>query len=188
MREIVDFFLDLYEMEKIKCSRSLWLEEATVGYPWLITFSDRSNLGFSAVVYIRWELEFRGWWSTIVVSKCKIGPKSRLTIPRMELNGAVINKRITEFTQLTFTRKFERIIHLIDSSTVLGYLHKEDQKLKPFEGVRVAKIQASGQMENGYLVDWAWIELTTEVGQLGKLLRLEDWRASWTQKEQLLVH
>ena len=72
---------------------------------------DGSNLGFNAVVYIRWELESGGWWSTIVVSKCKIGPKSRLTIPKMELNGAVINKRITEFVQMTLSRKFERVIH-----------------------------------------------------------------------------
>ena len=46
----------------------------------------------------------------------------------------------------------------MDSSTVLCYLHKEDQKLKPFEGVRVAEIQAAGKMENGVLQDWAWID------------------------------
>ena len=122
--EIKDFFLDLYELEKIEFSRSLCPEEATVGDPWLITFSDGSNLGFGAVVYIQWELKSGGWWSTIVVSKSKIGPKSHLMIPRMELNGAVINKRITEFVQTTLSRKFEKVIHLVDSSTVLSYLHK----------------------------------------------------------------
>ena len=133
-------------------------EETTVGLPWLITFSDGSVLGFGAVVYIWWELKSGGWWSTIVISKSKIGPKSCITIPRMELNGAVINKRLTEFVQSTLSRKFEKVIHLVDSSTVLGYLHKEDQKFKPFEGIRVAEIQAAGQMENGHLVDWAWID------------------------------
>ena len=79
-------------------------------------------------------------------------------IPRRELNGAVVNKRLTDFVQSAVTRKFERIIHLVDSSTVLGYLHKEDQRLKPYEGVRVAEIQAAGQIKDGLLQDWAWIE------------------------------
>merc|ERR1712237_256578 len=46
---------------------------------------------------------------------------------------------------------FGRVIHLVDSSTVLCYLHNEDQKLKPFEGVRVAEIQAAGKFEEGLL-------------------------------------
>ena len=69
------------------------------------------------------------------MSKGKIGPKSRITIPRMELNGAVVNKRLTDFVLQAMTTKFGKVIHLVDSSTVLGYLHKEDQNLKPFEGV-----------------------------------------------------
>ena len=93
-----------------------------------------------------------------MLSKGKIGPKSRLTIPQMELNGAVMNKRLAEFAEGAITRKFGRIIHLVDSSTVLCYLHKEDQKLKPFEGVRVVEIQAARKVENGILQEWAWID------------------------------
>ena len=89
----------------------------------------------------------------MVLSKCKIGLKSRISIPRMELNGAMINKRLKEFVDLTLTRKFERVIHLVDSSTVLGYLHKEDTRLKPYKGVWVAEIQAAGQTEGGLLKD-----------------------------------
>ena len=65
----------------------------------------------------------------------------------MELNGAVINKQLKEFVDLTLARKFERVINLVDSRTVLGYLHKEDARLNPYEGVRVTEIQATGQTE-----------------------------------------
>ena len=106
-------------------------------------------------MYIQWELASGGWWSTLVLSKCKIGPKSRISIPRMKLNGAVINKRLEEFVNLTLTTKFERVIHLVDSSTILGYLHKEDAKLKPYKGVRVMEIQAAGLIEGRLLKDWA---------------------------------
>ena len=56
------------------------------------------------------------------------------------------------------TSKFSRVIHLVDSSTVLGYLHKDDAKLKPYKGVRVAEVQAAGEFEEGRLKDWAWME------------------------------
>ena len=64
----------------------------------------------------------------------------------MELNGAVINQWLKEFVDLTLTRKFERVIHLVDSSTVLGYLHKEDARLKPYEGIPVAEIQVQDRL------------------------------------------
>ena len=60
---------------------------------------------FGGVVYIRWELAKGGYWSRIILSRGKIGPKSRLTIPRMELNGAVINKRLAEFAESVIKRK-----------------------------------------------------------------------------------
>ena len=54
--------------------------------------------------------------------------------------------------------RFQKVYHLVDSSTVLGYLHKPDSKLKPYEGIRVSEIQTSGTFVNGRLQDWAWVE------------------------------
>ena len=76
----------------------------------------------------------------------------------MELNGAVVNKRLADFVETTMTRRFKRVIHLVDSSTMLCYLHKEDQKLKPYEGVRVSEIQAAGEFKDGLLQDWSWVD------------------------------
>ena len=59
-----------------------------------------------------------------MLSRGKIGSKSRLTIPRMELNGAVVNKRLAEFAESAIMKKIGQTIHLVDSSTVLCYLHK----------------------------------------------------------------
>ena len=46
----------------------------------------------------------------------------------------------------------------MDSSTILGYVHKQDSKLKPFEGVRVSEIQTSGNFVQGRLENWSWVE------------------------------
>ena len=94
----------------------------------------------------------------LVTSKSKIAPKNRITIPRLELNGAVLAKRLKEFVTGTIDLEFENVFHMVDSNTVLGYIHKPDSKLKPFEGIRVSEIQTSGTFEKGRLRDWSWID------------------------------
>ena len=76
----------------------------------------------------------------------------------MELNRAVLAKRLREFIVSQVDIEFDNIFHLVDSSTILGYLHKQDSKLKPFEGIRVSEIQMSGEFLQGRLKNWSWVE------------------------------
>ena len=62
----------------------------------------------------------------MILSKSKIAPRSRITVPRLELNGAVLGKRLDDFIQSDLDLEFENIHHLVDSSTVLGYVHKAE--------------------------------------------------------------
>ena len=94
----------------------------------------------------------------MVMSKSKIAPRNRLSVPRLELNGAVLSKRLEEFLVSHLEQEFDNIYHLVDSSTVLGYVHKADSKLKPFEGIRVSEIQTAGQFIDGRLHNWSWVE------------------------------
>ena len=155
---MIEFFIQLFDLEGVEFLRSLWLREDTAGSPELVVFSDGSTLAFGTAVYIRWKLVSGGWWATLVMSKGKIAPKNRITVPRLELNGAVLAKRIREFLVEQLDVEFSRVYHLVDSSTVLGYVHKEDAKLKPYEGVRVSEIQTAGVFKYGRLLDWSWIE------------------------------
>ena len=154
----MDFFLELFELDTLTFPWSLWPAEETVGKPDLVCFSDGSISAFGTVVYIRWQLQTGGWWTALVVSKSKIAPKNRITIPRLELNGAVLAKRLREFVTGQLDMEFNNIYHLVDSSTILGYVHKQDSKLKPFEGVRVSEIQTSGNFVQGRLENWSWVE------------------------------
>ena len=159
VKEMVEFFIELFELENIVFPRSLLpKDQDVVGRPDLVIFSDGSVNAFGSVTYIRWQLKKGGWWSRIVLSKSKIAPKSRLTIPRLELNGAVMSKRLEDFVKGALEYDFQNVYHLVDSSTVLGYLHKQDSKLKPFEGIRVSEIQAAGEFIHGRLHNWSWVE------------------------------
>ena len=49
MKEILRFFIDLFKLEDLEFSRSLWLEEV-IGVPGLLIFSDGSLKAFGATV------------------------------------------------------------------------------------------------------------------------------------------
>jgi hypothetical protein len=55
------------------------------------------------------------------MSKGKVVPKKMISIPRMELNGAVVSQRLENFIKLETGLTFVRVHHLMDASTVLGY-------------------------------------------------------------------
>ena len=73
------------------------------------------------------------------MAKSKIAPKNILSVPRMELNGAVMNNRVKNFILKDTNLKFGNVYQFVDSSTVLGYVHKECGVFKPYEGIRVSE-------------------------------------------------
>ena len=135
-----DFLSSLLQLKDIQFRRSLWPDEEVVGLPSLVVFSDGSQVAFGAVAYIRWQLEKGGYWTQIIMAKNRIAPKGVVTIPRMELNGALVGNRIKNFLLKETNLKFSAVYQLVDSSTVLGYLQKECGHFNPYEGIRVAEV------------------------------------------------
>ena len=151
------FLRSLLLLEDIEFERSLWPEEEVVGLPILIVFSDGSKLAFGAVAYIRWELASGRFWCRIIMAKGKIAPKNIVSIPRMELNGALLGNRIKNFILKETNLKFRKVYQLVDSSTVLGYVHKECGVFHPYEGIRIAEIQSQNTFQDGKLQGFAWV-------------------------------
>ena len=84
------FLKSLLQIKELRFQRSLWPKEEVVGQPILIIFSDGAALAFGVAAYIRWELKSGGFWTRLIMGKSKISPKNIVTIPHMELNGAVM--------------------------------------------------------------------------------------------------
>ena len=152
-----EFEEEAKELQGVEFSRSLRPEKETVGEAQLIMFSDGSRGAFGAVAYIRWEFKEGGFWSRLIMSKGKLGPKRMLTIPRMELNGALVSSRISKFLKGSTKLKIGEVKHFVDSSTVLGYINKDLRQFQVYEGVRVAEIQSEGEFEGGRLKGWGWV-------------------------------
>ena len=127
------------------------------GWPILVVFSDGAALAFGAAAYIRWTLASGGFWSRLIMAKSKIAPKNIVSVPRMELNGALLGNRIKNFILKETNLRFSKVYQLVDSSTVLGYIHKECGIFHPYEGIRIAEIQSSNEFCDGKLEGWAWV-------------------------------
>ena len=75
------------------------------------------------------------------MAKSKIAPKRIVSVSRMELCGAVLSNRLKNYLMKETNLVFSKVYHLVDSSTVLGYVHKESSVFGPYEGVHISKIQ-----------------------------------------------
>ena len=74
--------------------------------PNLVVFSDGSEQAFGAVACIQWPLQVGGYSCHLVASKNRIAPIDIVSIVRLELCGAVLNKRLTCFIKKEMQLEF----------------------------------------------------------------------------------
>ena len=151
--EWLEFFRQVLEAEKLRFPRCLKPINA-MGNPSLVIFSDGSDTAYGCAAYVHWKLDDGTCWSRLVLAKCRIAPIQKVSTPRMELNGAVISTRIRKFLETECRFKFEQVVQLVDSLTVLQQIHSTSTRFKVYEGVRLGEIQSA---TSGDLKSWAWI-------------------------------
>ena len=62
--------------------------------PILVIFSDGSTEGYGTCAYVRWRLTNGKYDSQLLLSKNHLAPLKRMSIDRIELCGAILNKRL----------------------------------------------------------------------------------------------
>ena len=148
----IKFFHEMFEIERVKFARSTKPMNA-IGQPTLILFSDASEEAFGACAYVRWETTDGKFVSTLLVAKSRVAPIKRLTIPRLELNAALLAARLKKFIVQESSLGFAKIYCIVDSEIVRAMIQKESYGFKTFVGVRIGEIQDLTEKE-----DWHWIE------------------------------
>ncbi|XP_068246822.1 uncharacterized protein [Palaemon carinicauda] len=122
------------------------------GLPLLVIFSDSSTNAYGAVAYARWELESGAFESRLIVAKSRIAPSRQLSIPRLELCGAVIACRMRKAIEDEMTYKFSSVMHITDSSIVRAQIQKESYGFGTFVATRIAEVQSKSDPN-----EWWWI-------------------------------
>ena len=149
----VHFFCSLFQLEQLRLGRCLRPPDS-VGRPWLIIFSDGSDLAYGFAAYIRWRLNSGDYWCRLIMAKCRIAQVNKLSTPQMELNAAVLSKRGRKVIEKEMRLEFEEMWQIVDSETVLSMINKTSTRFKVYEGVRIGEIQAA---TNGDMSCWAWM-------------------------------
>ncbi|KFD63099.1 hypothetical protein M514_24686 [Trichuris suis] len=137
---------------KISSIRSLliprWLSlSSEVAKIELHSFSDASETAFGAVVYLR-TISTSGTVNvSFLMAKTRIAPRRPLTIPRLELQAAVMAVRLVDTIKQEMGLPVDRTVYWTDSTTVLYWLHVP-ARMRSFVVHRVAEILEFSEANN----------------------------------------
>ncbi|XP_071111155.1 uncharacterized protein [Haliotis cracherodii] len=109
-------------------------------------FADASEKSFGACAYMRYKSypDQDEVTCSFLAAKTRVSPlKPALTIPRLELQGAVLAVRLWLSLKEELMVPVQRIQFWTDSNTVLQYLNNSNKRFKPFVANRIAEIHDS---------------------------------------------
>lgn len=137
----IQFIKELPEIENLRIPRYLCLANAVNIQ--LHGFSDASEAGFAACVYLRVEDQDFNTTIRLLIAKSKVAPLKRMTIPRLELCGAHLLSKLLYYCseQLSVKYKLDSVTAWCDSTIALAWIHTPSYRLKLFVSNRVSQIQ-----------------------------------------------
>lgn len=108
----------------------------------LIGFSDASERGYAAVVYLRSQSSENEVKVNLILGKSKVAPLKPLSIPRLELCGAVLLANLLQSAHEFCSQSInlEQIHAFTDSTIVLSWLRTPPHQLKTFVANRITLI------------------------------------------------
>ena len=127
------WFEELIKLSLIKIPRCL-RKSIEVGHIEIHTFSDASEKAYSAVVYIRHEYKDGGVSVRLVAAKTRLAPLKTISIPRLELMGAVIGLRLSKQVFTALELPVQDVTFWIDSTTVCFLDPWTKSKVQDFRG------------------------------------------------------
>jgi len=103
-------------------------------------FSNASSAGYGGVIYIR--LLHATVSVSLVTAKTRVAPLKALTIPKLELCGALLTARLLTTVAADLRIPETRLFAWTDSTIVLGWLSRISTRWKVFGANRVEEIQS----------------------------------------------
>ncbi|KRZ88518.1 hypothetical protein T08_9134 [Trichinella sp. T8] len=104
-------------------------------------FCDASEKAYGAVAYMRIETTNHHTVVNFVTSKTRVAPIRRLTLPRLELMGALVAARLVRSVQKMLGLQVHGITCWCDRAVTLAWIQSSADRWKPFVRNRVAEIQ-----------------------------------------------
>ena len=131
---------ELHLLAEKHIPRCYYPKDADVYTVQLHGFCDASEDAYAGVVYFRMQDTHGNVHLSLVVSKTKVAPIKRLTIPRLELCGAQLLARLLHHTKQALNVPTENTYAWTDSTIVLSWLIGNPRRFKTFVGNRVSHV------------------------------------------------
>ncbi|XP_055918462.1 uncharacterized protein LOC129950553 [Eupeodes corollae] len=133
-----DFIKDLKQIESIKVPRRYVSWDPDESKFSLVVFADASEKAFASVAYLRFDRDGDVEVS-VAMAKAKVAPLKQLSIPRLELQAAVLGVRLATTIKESHTLHIYEVLFLSDSKTVLSWINCSN-RLPAFVATRVGEI------------------------------------------------
>ncbi|XP_055527103.1 uncharacterized protein LOC129719731 [Wyeomyia smithii] len=134
----IEVYLTISEMRAPRCFLGHLLPEE-IDEIELHVFTDASVSSCACVTYLRMSYSGGGWCS-LVAAKTKVAPLRALSIPRLELEAAMMGSRLLQKIRTALTLNIRRHFLWTDSATVLAWLRSDSRRYHQFVSFRVGEI------------------------------------------------
>lgn len=104
-------------------------------------FSDASELAFGGCIYVRTTDMEGQHFVHLLCAKSRIAPLKSITLPRLELCGALLLSKLVFKVIGSISVTVNDIFYYTDSTIVLAWISTEPNQLKTFVSNRIAEIQ-----------------------------------------------
>lgn len=139
-KEWASWLKRLKDIEQINIERPYTSSLADVMEVQMHTFVDASAATYAAAIYFR--MQYQGKIEVaLVTAKSRVAPNKALSIPKLELQAAVLGSRLAQSVEKEHRIKIDKKFYWSDSKNVLSWILKADpQSLKSFFAVRIGEI------------------------------------------------
>ncbi|XP_014668938.1 PREDICTED: uncharacterized protein LOC106810171 [Priapulus caudatus] len=138
--EWIKLFEEIKSLYDVKLERCLTPSNAR-GKPVLCIFSNASEKAYGTCAYLRWQTEDDKYDVRFVAAKSKVAPLKTLTIPRLELQAAVLASRLYKAINDEMRVEVAKVIFFVDSMIVFHWIKSPARGFKAFVSSRVGEIQ-----------------------------------------------
>nr|XP_043069093.1 uncharacterized protein LOC122321985 [Drosophila bipectinata] len=118
----------------------------------LHVFVDASQSAFAAMAYWRVTYDDGNVLVSFVCAKTKCAPMRTMSIPRLELQAAVLGTRVMNTVKEKHNVDISETVLWTDSRTVLKWIGSTHRRYKQFVGNRVAEI-----LDTSKVSQWRWV-------------------------------
>ncbi|XP_022793281.1 uncharacterized protein LOC111332252 [Stylophora pistillata] len=127
----------LHEVTIPRCLRS----PEPVKWKHIVTFVYASQQAYGAVVYIHCGYDNDNVTSRLMAAKSKVAPLSSMTVPRLELMGAVLGLRLAQLLLTALEVPMQSVTFYSDSTDVLWWIRGRGKDFRSFVANRIGEIQ-----------------------------------------------